>query len=79
MFTHPYISSQLARERQRDMLTQAREERLARQLRHLARASRRAAWDRRQTMPSVSRSRRAALLSQTVLRLLQPSRWQPVK
>ena len=42
MFTHPYIGSQLARERQRDMLAQAHQQRLARQFRDLARASRRA-------------------------------------
>jgi hypothetical protein len=40
MVTHPYIASQLARERQRDMLAQASQHRLARQLRHLARSSR---------------------------------------
>ena len=40
MFTHPHIASQLARERQRDMLAQASQQRLARQLRHLARSSR---------------------------------------
>jgi hypothetical protein len=42
MFTHPYIGSQLARERQREMLAQAGQQRLGRQLRDLARASRRA-------------------------------------
>ncbi len=42
MFTHPYIASQLARERQRDMLAQASQQRLVRQLRHLARSSRHA-------------------------------------
>lgn len=30
MFTHPYISGQLARERQRDMLTRAERHRLTR-------------------------------------------------
>ena len=40
MFTRPYIGSQLARERQHDMLAQAGQQRLARQLRDLARASR---------------------------------------
>jgi hypothetical protein len=40
MFTHPCIASQLARERQRDMLAQASQQHLARQLRHLARSSR---------------------------------------
>ena len=42
MFIHPYLGSQLARERQRDMLAQAHQQRLARQFRDLARASRRA-------------------------------------
>jgi hypothetical protein len=42
MFIHPYAGSQLARERQRDMLAQAGQQRLARQLREHARASRRA-------------------------------------
>jgi hypothetical protein len=32
MFTHPYISGQLARERQRDMLTAAQRQHPARQL-----------------------------------------------
>jgi hypothetical protein len=73
MFTPPYIGSQLARERQRDMLAQAGQQRLARQFRHLAGASRRAARDKQQTAQSLKRSRPAALLSQTILRQ-QPSR-----
>ena len=40
MFTHSHIASQLARERQRDMLAQASQQRLVRQLRHLGRSSR---------------------------------------
>jgi hypothetical protein len=40
MCTHPHIASQLARERQRDMLAQASQQHLVRQLRHLARSSR---------------------------------------
>jgi hypothetical protein len=32
MFTHPYISGQLARQRQRDMLTAAQRQHLARRL-----------------------------------------------
>ena len=40
MFTHPHIASQIAHERQRDMLAQASQQRLARQLRYLARSSR---------------------------------------
>jgi hypothetical protein len=41
MFTHPYLGSQLARERQREMQAQAGQQRLARQLREHARATRR--------------------------------------
>ena len=40
MFTHPHIASQIAHERQREILAQASQQRLARQLRHLARSSR---------------------------------------
>ena len=57
MFTHPYLASQLARERERDMLAQAGQQRLARQLRDLARASRQAG--RTQQRPRY-RARRAA-------------------
>ena len=32
MYTHPYTSSQIARDRQRDMLARAEQQRLARQL-----------------------------------------------
>jgi hypothetical protein len=39
---HPYFSSQLASERRREMLAQAEQQRLARRLVILARASRRA-------------------------------------
>jgi hypothetical protein len=42
MFTHPYIGSQIARERQREMLAQADQQRLVRQARESARGSRRA-------------------------------------
>ena len=49
MFTPPYIGSQLARERQCEMLAQADQQHLGRQLRDLARASWRAGGtDRRQ-------------------------------
>jgi hypothetical protein len=52
MFTHPHIGSQLARERQRDMLARADQQRLARPLRGPARASRRAAGtERRRRSP----------------------------
>ena len=49
MFTHPYLASQLARERQRDMLAQADQQRLARQLRDLARTSPQAGRTERRT------------------------------
>jgi hypothetical protein len=42
MFNHPYITGELARQRQRDMLAQADRQRLGRQLLALARTSRRA-------------------------------------
>ena len=42
MHMHPYVASQLARERHRDMLAQAQRQRRARQPMSLARASRRA-------------------------------------
>jgi hypothetical protein len=40
MFTHPHLSSQIASDRHRDMLANAEQHRLARQLRAQARASR---------------------------------------
>jgi hypothetical protein len=40
MVTHPHLSSQIASDRHRDMLTSAQQRRLARQLRAQARASR---------------------------------------
>ena len=40
MFTHPYLSSQIASYRHRDMIASAEQHRLARQLRAQARASR---------------------------------------
>jgi hypothetical protein len=39
MFTHPYLSSQIASDRHREMLASAEQQRLARQLRAQARAS----------------------------------------
>ena len=63
MFTHPYLASQLATERQRDMLARADQQRLARQLRGLARASRGAARAQRRLARPVRRSRPAALPS----------------
>ena len=43
MFIHPHLSGQLARDRQRDMLATAGQQRLTRQLRAASRESRRAA------------------------------------
>jgi hypothetical protein len=60
MFTHPYIGSQLAHERQRDMLAQASRQR---QLRDMARASR----DAEET------GRRPRRTWRTVLRLGTPA------
>ncbi len=42
MYMHPYVASQLAGERRRDMLAQAQQQRQAQQVVALARASRRA-------------------------------------
>jgi hypothetical protein len=63
MFTHPYLASELARERQRDMLAQADRQRQARQLRDLVRASRRAERATRRMSRSLQRSRPAVLPS----------------
>ena len=63
MFTHPYIRSQLARERQREMLAQAGQQCLVRQLREHARASRRAARAGRRTTRLLRRTRPAVLPS----------------
>ena len=63
MFTHPYVGSQLARERQREMLAQAGQQRLVRQLREHATASRRAAQAGRRTTRLLGRTRPAALPS----------------
>lgn len=63
MFIHPYLGSQLARERQRDMLAQAHQQRLARQFRDPARASRRAEPAGRRMTRVFKRTRPAALPS----------------
>ena len=63
MFTHPYPASEIARERQRDMLARADQQRLVRQLRDLARASRRAQRARWRMTRPLKRSRPAALPS----------------
>jgi hypothetical protein len=60
MFTHPYLASEIARGRRRDMLAQADHRRLVRGFRDLARMSRRA--ERRMT-GSGKRSRPAVLPS----------------
>jgi hypothetical protein len=57
MYMHPYTASQVARERQRDMLAQADHHRLARQLRQHARASQ----DARATEHRLRRALRATL------------------
>jgi hypothetical protein len=56
MFTHPYLTSQLASERQREMLAHAEQQRLVRQLRDMARASRRTQRAERQTRRVLGRS-----------------------
>ena len=63
MFTHPYVGSQLARERQREMLAQAGQQRLVRQVREHARASRRAARADRRMTRVLKRTRPATLPS----------------
>jgi hypothetical protein len=63
MFTHPFIGSQLTRQRQREMLAQAAEQRLARQLRDHARATRHAQRSGRRIIRVLKRTRPAALPS----------------
>ena len=55
---HPYVASQLARERHRDMLAQAQQQRRARQLIALARASRRAERAERRMRQAVRKALR---------------------
>lgn len=61
MFTNPYLVGEFARERQRDMLARADQQRLARQCRTLAQARRPARADRR--MARFLRLSRPALAS----------------
>ena len=62
MFTHPHIASQLASERQRDLLAVASRQRQARQLRGTTAPSRRAGRpSRRLAIPFRFRQRRPAL------------------
>jgi hypothetical protein len=63
MFTHPYLARVLVRERQRDLLARADQQRLARQCRNLAKASRRPAPPSRWMARSLRRSHTAALAS----------------
>ena len=63
MFARPCLAGKLARERQRDMLAQADQQRLVRQFRDLARVSRRTERAKRQMTRSAERSRLAVLPS----------------
>lgn len=63
MFANPYLASGIVRERQRDLLAQADQWRKVRQLRNLARASRRADRAERRTSRALKRSRTASLPS----------------
>ena len=63
MFTHPYVGSQLARERQREMLAQAGQQRLVRQLREHAKATRRSQRAGRRITRLLKRTRPATLPS----------------
>ena len=47
MYLHPYLGSELARAKQRDMIAQAQRLNQARQVRNLTQASRRATWAER--------------------------------
>jgi hypothetical protein len=58
MHMHPYVASQLAGERRRDMLAQAERQRRARQLIALARASRRAERAERRMRQAVRKALR---------------------
>jgi hypothetical protein len=64
MFLHPYVSGQLARDRQQDMLATAGQQRLAGQLRAASRESRQAAaprhWVRSWVRSAAARLRPAA-------------------
>jgi hypothetical protein len=60
MFTYPYIANQLATERQREMLPQAHQHRIIRQLRDLAGARRRAERPDRRVTRALKRTRPAA-------------------
>jgi len=57
MHSYPYAASQLASERQREVLAQARRQRVAEQLAALARASRRARRAERRMRHATRRAR----------------------
>jgi hypothetical protein len=63
MFTHPYITGELTRDRQRAKLAQADKQRLVRKLRDVARASRHPEHARRHINRSVMRALRTVLPS----------------
>jgi hypothetical protein len=63
VITHPHVASQIARERQREKLAQAGQQRLLRQLRDLARASRHPQQATRPMTRPLLRIRRALLPS----------------
>jgi hypothetical protein len=63
MFPHPHTGSQLARQRHRELQAQAGQQRLARQLREHARATRRAQQAGRRITRVLKRTRPAALPS----------------
>jgi hypothetical protein len=63
MCTHPFTGGQLARERQREMPAQAGQQRLVRQFREHARASRRVERAGRRMTHLLKRARPAALPS----------------
>jgi len=63
MFARPCLTGELARERQRDTLAQADQQRLVRQFRDLARVSRRTERAKRPMPRSAERSRPAVLPS----------------
>ncbi len=60
MYMHPWIGSELARERQRDLLAQAHQHRLVHELREHARASRRAERAERRLRRALRAARRTA-------------------
>ena len=55
MYTNPHIGGEVARQRQRDMIAQAQQQRLVREARDLTRVSRRAAWAKRWMIRSSKR------------------------